>query len=63
MMNSTQYTEMVERRMLPTLKLLFPTGNNNFQHDLAPCHKLEVTNEYFYMDKINFLEWPGNSIH
>lgn len=61
--------KILEGRMLPSAHDLFPSqagqANNSpvfvYQQDNAPCHTARVCKEWFKRNKIDVLDWPGNS--
>jgi len=61
MMNSDKYKEILTKHLLPVIKNDFPDGNAIFQQDLAPCHTSGKMQKFFKDNKINILQWPGNS--
>lgn len=60
---------ILEGRMLPSARDLFPSqgvhASNSptfvFQQDNAPCHTARLCKEWFKKNKIDVLDWPGNS--
>lgn len=61
MMKSDQYENIITERMKPELEKRFSSGNGIFQQDLAPCHTSKKMKEYFARNRVNVLDWPGNS--
>lgn len=61
MMNSDKYIEVITRKVVPTLKTLWPSGDGIFQQDLAPCHKSRKVMACFGEYDVQCLDWPGNS--
>src|SRR5215469_15752411 len=51
----------ITKHLLPVIKNDFPDGNAIFQQDLAPCHTSGKMQKFFKDNKINILQWPGNS--
>jgi transposase len=60
MMNSLKYLEILKSRVLPYLQT-FADGKGPFHHDLAPCHNSKTLKKVIQENKINMLDWPGDS--
>jgi hypothetical protein len=60
MMNSSEYIEIPESRVLPFLQS-FPYSKVTFQHDLAPCQYSMPVKKFIQVNKISILDWPGTS--
>jgi hypothetical protein len=58
MVNAEFYVEMLKERLQRTLTLLNCT---TFQQDSAPCHTAKSVSKWMNSQRINVLEWPGNS--
>ena len=61
MMNSTKYQEILETKLVPSMRQSFPDGNGIFQQDNAPCHTSKKMLTFFQKAKLTVLDWPGNS--
>lgn len=61
MMNSDKYIDVLERKLLPEMRKLFPDNNGIFQQDLAPCHTSTKVTKYMADNNITTFQWPGNS--
>lgn len=61
MMQSQQYVDVLQRRLLPELQKRFSDGSGIFQQDLAPCHTSKMVKGFMNQKQIKVLEWPGNS--
>ena len=60
-MNSNEYINTLETKMVPSVHHLFPDGQYTFQDDGAPCHRSKIVQEWHCANKTNLLDWPGNS--
>ena len=61
MMNSDKYKAILTKHLVPVLKREYPDGKAIFQQDLAPCHTSAKMQKFFKDNKLNIMEWPGNS--
>lgn len=61
MMNSAKYINMLERRLLPQIKDWYGDGKCIYQQDSAPCHTAKRVYAWLRQNKIQVLDWPGNS--
>ena len=61
MMRSAQYIDVLEKKAIPDMQRAFPDGSGVFQQDLAPCHTSKISTNFFRMNNIKVLDWPGNS--
>ena len=61
MMNTDQYIDILRRRAVSDLKKVLPGGNGIFQQDLALCHSSRKTTKVFLENRVQLLEWLGNS--
>lgn len=60
--NAMVYRTILEKRMLPSARDLFPDNNYIFQDDGAPCHRAKTVATWIKENKIRALEnWPGQS--
>ena len=57
MMNSSKYIEILQRKIVPLLQ----TFDGTFQHDLSACHNSKLFKTFMLANKMNLLDWPGNS--
>lgn len=59
-MNSSQYIQVLESKLLSTIQ---DHGIQNpiFQQDSAPCHVSKKSKEWIANNEINLLDWPGYS--
>ena len=61
-MNATQYTQVVQTRVLPQLREWFgDVSECTFQHDRAPCHTAKAVTKILSDAKVQVLGWPGNN--
>jgi transposase len=61
MMNADQYMKVLKSRVVPQMREWFKNEPCWFQQDLAPCHTAKICKNYLASEKVNVLEWPGNS--
>ena len=61
MVDSRQYSEVIQTKMLPQAREWFPDGNYVFMHDKAPCHMAKCVSQVLSETGIEVLPWPGNS--
>lgn len=59
-LNSTSYVEMLERKIIPSLKNKYRNGFI-YQQDGAPCHTSNYSKEFFHKNNITLLTWPSKS--
>ena len=67
--NAQKYIKILETKMLASARSLFDPHVNNprrvpdflYQQDNAPCHTAKVVQKWFKANKVNVLDWPGNS--
>jgi hypothetical protein len=67
--NAQKYIDILETKMLASARSLFDPHVNNprrvpdfvYQQDNAPCHTAKVVQKWFKTNKVNVLDWPGNS--
>ena len=57
-MNSQKYIELLNSSLS---KDMAKTGTRIFQDDSAPCHRAKSVHNWFIENKIETLDWPGNS--
>ena len=60
--NGTVYKQILKKNLMPTICNQF--GNVQsciFQDDSAPCHRLQLVQEYKQTVNLQSLPWPGNS--
>jgi len=50
-----------ERNVIPDMWRAFPDGGSKFQQDYSPCLSSKKVKTVFRKQKINVLDWPGNS--
>ena len=61
MMHSEQYITILNKKVVPELKKQYPDGTGIFQQDLVPCHASKIVKKCMSENKIETVEWPGNS--
>ena len=57
-MNGIKYVNLLEEKLILHMNIHSCTV---FMQDGAPCHRSKVVKEFHNKNKINLLEWPGNS--
>jgi hypothetical protein len=60
-MNQHQYRRVLETRLIPQIKEWYPEGGAILLHDGAPCHRAKSISKFLEEEKIDVMEWPGNS--
>jgi len=60
--NPQVYKTILEKRMLPSARDLYPDNEYIFQDDGAPCHRAKSVKSWLLENNIRTLEnWPGQS--
>ena len=62
MMNSYEYIDVVERKVIPGMWRPFPDGERKFQQDYFPCLSSKKVKTVFRKQKLNVLDWPGAGV-
>ena len=57
-MNSNKYIEILKENILPLSR---KDQNMTFKDDSAPCHRAKIVKKFVDENKINVMDWPGNS--
>lgn len=60
-MKSDDYINVLDTKMVPTARDMFPNGNYVYQDDGAPCHRSKKVKDWHTNNRTQLLEWPGNS--
>ncbi|GBO12048.1 hypothetical protein AVEN_3544-1 [Araneus ventricosus] len=62
-MKAANYLNITADQLHPYMAFFFPTGNEIFQQDKAPCHKARIVLEWFeeHTDEFYLMSWPPNS--
>ena len=60
-MNTKQYIQGLESRLLVQHREWYNNENFTFMQDGAPCHTPRTSMEYLHSKSIDVLDWPGNS--
>ncbi|GBM53727.1 Transposable element Tc1 transposase [Araneus ventricosus] len=63
-MKAANYLNITVDQLHPYMAFVFPTGNEIFQQDNAPCHKAWIVLEWFQEnnDEFHLMSWPPNSL-
>jgi transposase len=56
--NAEKYLQILQGRLQRSMTLL---NCNIYQQDSAPCHTAKIVKNWMKSQRINVLEWPGNS--
>ena len=57
-MNGIRYLDMIKERVPRTMA---NHDTSIFMHDGAPCHRSKIVSKWLTDNKIDVLDWPGNS--
>ena len=60
-MNTDEYIEVSQRKVVKDMERAFPNGGGIFQQDLASCHTAKKVKTILKENRIKVLDWPGNS--
>ncbi|GFW24285.1 transposable element Tcb1 transposase [Trichonephila clavipes] len=58
---SMDYIEILQNKLLPTVRDLFGNQSWIFQDDNAPCHRAKVVQKWLKNHTVNRMNWPGQS--
>jgi len=61
MKNLNEYTDVFEIKLIPDMWSAFSDGGGQFQQDYCPCLSSKKVKTVFRKQKLNVLDWPGNS--
>ncbi|GBL90824.1 hypothetical protein AVEN_215556-1 [Araneus ventricosus] len=61
-MKAANYLNITADQLQPYMAFVFPTGNEFFQYDNAPCHKARIVLEWFveHTDEFHLMSCPPN---
>ena len=60
--NAAVYKGILEKRLMPSARDMYPDGNYIFQDDGAPCHRAKTVKAYLSENNIHTInDWPGQS--
>ena len=60
-MNTKQYMEAIQTRLLPQAAQWFSDEEWLFQQDNAPCHSSKATKDFFNRSNMEVMQWPACS--
>ncbi len=58
-LNTTAYLSIVADHFHPFMTAVYPSSDDYFQQDNAPCHKTQIILKQY--DEFTFLKWPSQS--
>ena len=60
-MKAMEYLEMLQNKLLPSVRDIFVNQSWIFQDDNAPCHCANLSQKWFKDYTVNRMNWPGVS--
>ncbi len=62
-LNATVYLSIVADDVHPFMTTVYPSSDEYFQQDNAPCHKAQIISDWFleHDNEFTFLKWPPQS--
>ncbi len=62
-LNATAYLSIVADHVPPFMTTVYPSSDNHFQQDNAPCHKAQIISDWFleHDNEFTLLKWPPQS--
>ncbi len=62
-LNTTAYLSIVADHIHPFMTTVYPSSDDYFQQDNAPCHKAQIISDWFFEHENEFtlLKWPPQS--
>ncbi len=62
-LNATAYLNFVADHVHPFMTTVYPSSDNYFQQDNAPCHKAQIISDWFleHDNEFTLLKWPPQS--
>ncbi len=62
-LNSTAYLSIVADLVHPFMSTVYPSSDDYFQQDNAPCHKAQIISDWFleHDNEFTLLKWPPQS--
>ncbi|GFW70642.1 transposable element Tcb1 transposase [Trichonephila clavipes] len=58
---AVDYIEILQNKLLPTVRDLFGNQSWIFKDDNAPCHRAKVAQKWLKDHTVNIMNWPGQS--
>ncbi len=62
-LNATAYLSIVVDHVHPFMTTVYPSSDDYFQQDNAPCHKVQIISDWFleHHNEFTLLKWPPQS--
>ncbi len=62
-LNATAYLSIVADHVHPFMTTVYPSSDDHFQQDNAPCHKAQIISDWFleHENEFTLLKWPPRS--
>ncbi len=62
-LNNTAYLSIVADHVHPFMTTVYPSSDDYFQQDNAPCHKAQIISDWFleHDNEFTLLKWPPQS--
>ncbi len=62
-LNATAYLSIVADHVHPFMTTVYPSSDEYFQQDNAPCHKAQIISDWFleHENQFTLLKWPPQS--
>ncbi len=62
-LNATVYLSIVADHVHPFMTTVYPSSDDYFQQDNAPCHKAQIISDWFleHDNEFTLLKWPPQS--
>jgi len=62
-LKATAYLNIVSDHVHPFMAIMYPSSDGYFQQDNAPCHKAQISSNWFleHDNEFTVLKWPPQS--